>query len=181
MLVIFTVLKCFYKFAFALSFSTRTNFLKWIFFSRWHNYLSVTFFQTTYNLALKQPELCIFNKSMNPGSFKLLFYYILQVKLLAGNAVVVKKLHPSLSEDVVKSFAKEAKLLYHINYPNFLLLLGVCKNPMALIMDFPEFSFAPFGNDLISHSLDVFPKIFNGSDFVSSFPNLFNFVAFSLV
>ena len=127
---------------------------------------------------------------MNPGSFKLLFllYFTGRVTFavvfkgkFAGNAVVVKKLYPSLSEDVVKSFAKEAKLLYHINYPNFLLLLGVCKNPMALIMDFPEFSFAPFGNDLISHSLDVFPKIFNGSDFVSSFPNLFNFVAFSLV
>ena len=152
--------------------------------------MSVTFFQTTYNLALKQPELCIFNKSMNPGSFRLLFllyftgrgtFAVVFKGKFAGNAVVVKKLHPSLSENIVKSFAKEAKLLYHINHPNFVSLLGVCKNPMALIMDFSEFSFAPFGNDLTSHSLDVFPKIFDESDFVSSFPNLFNFVAFSLV
>ena len=76
----------------------------------------------------------------------------------AGNAVVVKKLHPSLSEDVAKLFAKEVKLLYHINHPNVVSLLGVCENHMALMMDFSEFSFAPFGNDLISHSFDVFLK-----------------------
>ena len=35
-----------------------------------------------------------------------------------GNVFVVKKLHPFLSEDVVKIFAKEAKFLYHINHPN---------------------------------------------------------------
>ena len=44
-------------------------------------------------------------------------------------------------------------------------------------MDFSEFSLAPFGNDLISHSLDVFLKTLDENDFVSSFPNLFNFVA----
>ena len=44
-------------------------------------------------------------------------------------------------------------------------------------MDFSEFSFAPFGNDLISHSLDVFLKTSDENDFVPSFPNLFNFAA----
>ena len=44
---------------------------------------------------------------------------------------------------------------------------------MALMIDF---SFAPFGNDLISHSLDVFLKTLDENDFVSSFPNLFYFV-----
>ena len=67
--------------------------------------------------------------------------------------------------------------MYHINHPNVVSLLGVCENPMALMMDFSEFSFAPFGNDLISHSLDVFLKILDKNDFVPSFPNLFNFVA----
>ena len=95
----------------------------------------------------------------------------------AGNTVVEKKLQPLLSEGNVKIFAKEAKLLYHINHPNVISLLGVCENPLALVMDFSEFSFAPFGNDLIWHSLDVFLKTLDESDFVSSFPNLFNFVA----
>ena len=45
------------------------------------------------------------------------------------------------------------------------------------MMDFLEFSFAPFGNDLISHSLDVFLKTLDENDFVSSFPNLLNLVA----
>ena len=48
---------------------------------------------------------------------------------------------------------------------------------MTLMMDFSEFSFAPFGNYLISHSLDVFLKTLDENDFVPSFPNLFNFVA----
>ena len=48
---------------------------------------------------------------------------------------------------------------------------------MALMMVFSEFLFAPFGNDLISHSVDVFLKILDENDFVPSFPNLFNFVA----
>ena len=45
------------------------------------------------------------------------------------------------------------------------------------MMDFLEFSFAPFGNDLISHSLDLFLKTLDENDFVSSFPNLLNLVA----
>ena len=94
-----------------------------------------------------------------------------------GNVFVVKKLHLSLSEDVVKIFAKEAKFLYHINHPNVMSLLGVCKKPMTLMMDFSEFWLAHFGNYLISHSLEVFLKTLNENDFVSPFPNLFNFVA----
>ena len=45
------------------------------------------------------------------------------------------------------------------------------------MIDFLELSFALFGNDLISHSLDVFLKTLDENDFVSSFPNLLNFVA----
>ena len=89
----------------------------------------------------------------------------------------MKKLHPPLSENLVKIYSKAAKLLYHINHPNVNSLLGVRENFLALMMDFSEFSFAPFGNDLISHSLDVFLKTLDENDFVSSFPNLLNFVA----
>ena len=48
---------------------------------------------------------------------------------------------------------------------------------MTLMMDFSEFWLAHFGNYLISHSLQVFLKTLNENDFVSPFPNLFNFVA----
>ena len=89
----------------------------------------------------------------------------------------MKKIHPCLSENVVKVFANGAKLLYHINHTNVISLLGVCENPLALMMDFLEFSFALFRNDLISHSLDVFLKTLDENDFVLSFPNLLNFVA----
>ena len=111
MLVIITVLKRFYKFTFALSFSTRRNFLKWIYFSRWHNYLSVTFFQTTYNLALKQPELCIFNKSMNPGSFKLLFLLYFTGRVTCRKCRRCQKITPVFIGGCCQKFCKRSKTL----------------------------------------------------------------------
>ena len=47
---------------------------------------------------------------------------------------------------------------------------------MALMMDFSEFLFASFGNDLMSHSLDVFLKTLDENGFVSFFLNLSNSV-----
>ena len=118
---------------------------------------------------------------MNPSSFKFsFFFYILQVEVLLllylrGNLQEM----PSLSKNCIRLYRKykEAKILYHINHSNVVSLLGVCENPMTLMMDFSEFSFAPYGNYLISHSLDVFLKTLDENDFVPSFPNLFNFVA----
>ena len=48
---------------------------------------------------------------------------------------------------------------------------------MALLMDFLGFLLASFGNDLTSHSLKVFLITLDENDFVSSLPNLINFVA----
>ena len=89
--------------------------------------------------------------------------YILQVEVFLplyskGNLqemLPLWKNYARLYQRMLSKFCKGSKsfISYQPSKRYIVLLLEVCENPMLLMMDFSEFLFAPFGNNLISHSL----------------------------
>ena len=71
-----------------------------------------------------------------------------------NNIVAVKKLRSNLPQNVTNIFTKEALLLRRISSKNVVKILGVCENPISIMMEHLEFSFVPFGRDIKVNTLD---------------------------
>ena len=70
----------------------------------------------------------------------------------SGEKVAVKKF---LGNDQIdaKILLKEAKLLNSLRHPNIVAFKGICKDNYALLLEFVQFDFKPFGMDLQVSSL----------------------------
>ena len=88
--------------------------------------------------------------------------------------IVTKKLHKTLSEDVVKIFAKEAFLLSQIKCNNVLEIVAVFETPPAIMMEYLEFSFLPFWREITLNSLDRLLCVLDKENLVSYFPGIGN-------
>jgi len=95
--------------------------------------------------------------------------------------VAVKHLLDNDSEDVEKVFAKEALILKYANHENIVNLIGVCEKPIAIMMEYLEFSFVPFGTDLKANSLSSLLKIMDKNGFTSALTNLYNKIALDVI
>lgn len=97
---------------------------------------------------------------------------------LLGENVVIKILHRNLLIDGKAAFSKEATLLGSIKHKNIVKLLGVCEKPSAgIIMEYSEFSFAPFGRDASFNNLDEWLNYVDEQDILKYFSNFGNFIA----
>ena len=72
---------------------------------------------------------------------------------------MIKKFYTSFSNEITKKFAKE-HLLNTIDHKNIVKLLGVSETPLAIMMEYLEFSFMPFGWSECVNSLDKLLNIF---------------------
>lgn len=72
------------------------------------------------------------------------------------NPVVMKVMHESVSTSAVtrKLFMKEAKLLAGLHHENIVRMHGICMNPLAIILEYVVFDFAPFNRDVKVNTLD---------------------------
>lgn len=74
--------------------------------------------------------------------------------------VAIKKLN---YDDAASSdcFLKEIKLIASVKHSNLVKLYGVCQKPMAMVLEYAFFDFAPFGSNEKCHSLSEFLKFTN--------------------
>ena len=98
-----------------------------------------------------------------------------------NNIVAVKKLHSNLSLNVTNIFAKEALLLGRICSKNVVKILGVCENPISIMMEHLEFSFVPFGRDIKVNSLDKLLDVFDSENLLPYFPGIGNNIASDII
>ena len=68
--------------------------------------------------------------------------------------VVTKRIHYGSTANDELIFAKEAKLLSSINQANIVTLIGVCEDPVSIVMEYLEFSFKSFGRNRSYSNLD---------------------------
>ena len=78
-------------------------------------------------------------------------------------------------------FAKEAELLAKINHPNIVKLIGVCEEPVIIVMEFLEFSLRPFGREDTFTDVDALLCYLSDEDIYYHFPKIGNFIARDLV
>ena len=71
-----------------------------------------------------------------------------------GTSVVAEMMHKGFTSNDTLLFAKEAKLLGQLNHPSIVNLVGVCEDPIAIIMEYLEFSFRPFQRENSFYNLD---------------------------
>ena len=74
-------------------------------------------------------------------------YATVHKAILKGKDVVAKMIHKGYGTSDKLLFAKEAKLLSDIDHENIVKLLGVCENPVTIVMEYMSFSFKPFNRD----------------------------------
>ena len=96
-------------------------------------------------------------------------------------AVVIKKFYTSFSNEITKAFAKEARLLNTIDHKNIVKLLRVSETPLAIIMEYLEFSFMPFGRSECVNSLDKMLNILDKDDLVKDFQGIENYIASDII
>ena len=60
-------------------------------------------------------------------------------------------------------------------------ILGVCENPISIMMEHLEFSFVPFGRDVKVNSLDKILDVFNSENLLPYFPGIDNNIASDLI
>ena len=97
------------------------------------------------------------------------------------NIVAVKKLHSNLSQNVTNIFTKEALLLGRISSKNVVKILGVCENPISIMMEHLEISFVPFGRDIKVNSLDKLLDVFVSENLLPYFPGIRNNIASDII
>jgi serine/threonine protein kinase len=87
-----------------------------------------------------------------------------------NSKVVVKKLLGS-DQNERKRFLKEARLLNGFNNKNIVEFKGICSSPMAIMLEYLYFDFAPFveNKDLRASSLEDFFTSLDDMDAVDSF------------
>ena len=95
--------------------------------------------------------------------------------------VAVKKLHSNLPQNVTNIFTKEALLLGRISSKNVVKILGVCENPISIMMEHLEFSFVPFGRDIKVNSLDKLLDVFDSENLLPYFPGIGNNIASDII
>ena len=61
------------------------------------------------------------------------------------------------------------------------LLLGVCENPISIMMEHLEFSFVPFGRDIKVNSLDKLLDVFDSENLLPYFPGIGNNIASDII
>ena len=98
-----------------------------------------------------------------------------------NNIVAVKKLHSNLPQNVTNIFTKEALLLRRISSKNVVKILGVCENPISIMMEHLEFSFVPFGRDIKVNSLDKLLDVFDSENLLPYFPGIGNNIASDII
>ena len=98
-----------------------------------------------------------------------------------NNIVAVKKLHSNLPQNVTNIFTKEALLLRRISSKNVVKILGVCENPISIMMEHLEFSFVPFGRDIKVNSLDKLLDVFDSENLLPYFPRIGNNIASDII
>ena len=98
-----------------------------------------------------------------------------------NNIVAVKKLHSNLPQNVTNIFTKEALLLRQIGSENVVKILGVCENPISIIMEHFELSFVPFGRDIKVNSLDKLLDMFHCENLLPYFPGIGNNIAIDII
>ena len=98
-----------------------------------------------------------------------------------NNIVAVKKLHSNLPQNVTNIFTKEALLLRRISRKNVVKILGVCENPISIMMEHLEFSFVPFGRDTKVNSLDNLLNVFDSENLLPYFLRIGNNIASDII
>ena len=63
-------------------------------------------------------------------------------------------------------------LLRRISSKSVLKILGVCENPIRIMMEHLEFSFVPFGRDIKVNSLDKLLDVFYSENLLPYFPGI---------
>ena len=64
---------------------------------------------------------------------------------------------------------------------NVVEILGVCENPISIMMEHLEFSFVPFGRDVKVNSLDKILDVFNSENLLPYFPGIDNNIASDII
>ena len=98
-----------------------------------------------------------------------------------NSIAVVKKLLSNLPQNVTNIFTKEALLLRRISSKNVVKILGVCENPINIMMEHLEFSVAPFGRDIKANSLGKLLDMFNSENLLPYFPGIGNNIASDII
>ena len=98
-----------------------------------------------------------------------------------NNIVAVKKLHSNLPQNVTNIYTKEVLLLGRISSKNVVRILGVCENPISIMMEHLEFSFVPFGRDIKVNSLDKLLDVFDSENLLPYFPGIENNIASDII
>ena len=60
-------------------------------------------------------------------------------------------------------------------------ILGVCENPICIMMEYLEFSFVPFGKDVKVNSLEKLLDVFNSENLLPYFPGIGNNIASDII
>ena len=94
---------------------------------------------------------------------------------------MIKKFYTSFSNEITKVFAKETRLLNTIDHKNIVKLLGVSETPLAIMMEYLEFSFMPFGRSECVNSLDKLLNILDKDDLVKDFQGIGNYIASDII
>ena len=69
-------------------------------------------------------------------------------------------------------FVKEARLLNNLKHENIVCLIGVCDQPVAIMLEYCEFSFRSFNRDTSVNSLDKSLKYLAKVNLLSFFPEI---------
>ena len=94
-----------------------------------------------------------------------------------GESVVVKKLLRQ-HERETRLFLKEARILKSLRQKNIVEMKAVCDNPLAMMLEYVYFDFAPFGLECRVSSLqDYLDYMSAKEEIVSSFACLHNKIA----
>ena len=77
-------------------------------------------------------------------------------ELEVTSPVVVKVMHQSVSsgDTTRKLFMKEARLLAELHHENIVRMHGICMNPLAIVLEYVVFDFAPFNRNVKVNTLD---------------------------
>ena len=94
---------------------------------------------------------------------------------------MIKKFYTSFSNEITKAFAKEARLLNIIDHKNIVKLQGVSKTPLAIMMEYLEFSFMPFGRSECVNSLDKLLNILDKDDLVKDFQGIGIYISCDII
>ena len=94
---------------------------------------------------------------------------------------MIKKFYTSFSNEITKAFAKEARLLNTIDHKNIVKLQGVSKTPLAIMMEYLEFSFMPFGRSECVNSLDKLLNILDKDDLVKDFQGIGIYISCDII